>query len=189
MRTAMAEDKLGDLIVRILVDLDRPVYTTSLVKLMYLIDYLHFRCAGRTATGAEYIWDEYGPNAQGHIIVKAANRLEEAERITIKSAPGGDRARVHHALDRGRPTFDPVLEAIVHDVLAKYGSMELSELVAASKETEPFEHSRPGRKLVMSMAPRRVPSVTNEDWERHLAERRSGAGKSIAEIKAKYDID
>lgn len=177
------------LILRILAELDEGVYTTQLVKLIYLIDYFYFCHEGRTATGLSYIWDEYGPNASGHQIVKEAGVLEEDGLIDIRPAPGGDQARTHHLVQPGRQEFDPLLEAVVDDVLRKYGSLPWRELVALSKETAPFLGARPGKRLIMTKTERRVPSVSSEDWQRHIRERESNGGKTIAEMKEKYGFD
>jgi uncharacterized phage-associated protein len=177
------------LILRILSELDDGLYTMQLVKLIYLVDYFYFCHEGRTATGLTYIWDEYGPNAADHRIVKEAAVLADDDVIDIRPAPGGDQARSHHLTRPVKPQFDGTLEAIVQDVVRKYGSLPIRELVALSKETAPFLHARPGKPLVMRKTAREVPAVTNDDWERHLRERAAGGGKSVAEIRAKYELD
>lgn len=177
------------LILRILSELDVGVYTMQLVKLIYLVDYLYYCQEGRTATGLSYIWDEYGPNASGHKIVKEANVLAESGAIDIRSAPGGDRARSHHLIDeRTSHDFDPVLETIVEDVLRKYGALPIRELVALSKETAPFFDARPGRPLVMERSRPQMPPVTEEDWKKHLQDR-SAVGRTVGELKAEYGLD
>lgn len=185
----MTTDTLDTLIVSILADLERPLYTTTLVKLIYLIDLIHYRHEGRTATGLTYIWDEYGPNAEGHLIVKRASAMEQAGRMSITSVAGRDRACVHRALEQPSRRFEPVLETIVRDVLGKYGKLSFTDLVAATKATEPFLNARPGDRLIMKRQERPIPVITEDDWQRHLAERERGPGKSVAELRAKYGLD
>jgi uncharacterized phage-associated protein len=177
------------LILRIVSELEAGVYTMQLVKLIYLVDYIYYCQEGKTATGLSYIWDEYGPNASGHQIVKEANALAEAGAIDIRSAAGGDRARSHHLMNETPlDEFDPVLETIVEDVLRKYGTLPVRELVALSKETSPFVDARPGRPLVMKRSRPQMPPVTLEDWQRHLQER-SAIGRTVRELKAEYGLD
>ena len=177
------------LILRILSELDDGVYTTQLVKLIYLIDYVYCCHQGETATGLSYIWDEYGPNASGHQIVKEAGALAETGLIDIRPAPGGDQARSHHLREPIRPQFDVLLETIVDDVLRKYGSLPGRELVALSKETPPFIGARPGKPLVMTRSIPSMPPITEEDWQKHLHERSPTAGRTIRELKADYGLD
>lgn len=182
-------DKVQSLILRILSDMGQPVYTTALVKLTYFIDYFYTRQTGESATDLQWIWDEYGPNTLGHEIVKEAGALEQARQIEIKSAPGGDKARVYQSLDSTRFTFDPILEAIIGEVLKNYGSLSVEELKQESKRTLPFQNARPGDRLILSQSERTIPPATEEDWNKHQQERLLGQGKTVGELRAKYKID
>lgn len=189
MTASNGRSQAQNLILRIVSEMDEGVYTTQLVKLIYLVDYFYFCNEGKTATGLSYIWDEYGPNASGHQLIKEAARLEEEGVIDIRPAPGGDQARTHHLTQPAQPEFDPVLAAIVEDVVRKYGSLAMRELVALSKDTEPFRSARPGKPLVMRRAQREVPVPSPKDWQHHLRERALEGGKSVAEMKHRYGFD
>lgn len=182
-------DKVQTMILRILSEVKRGLYTIQLVKLIYLVDYFYYCQMGRTATGLSYIWDDYGPNASGSRIIKQAALLEESGFIDIQPAPGGDNARSHRVLQPVAAKFDPLLEAIVGDVVRKYGSLSVQELVAESKSTPPFDSARPGKPLVMTRTKHAVPTVTRTDWDKHVKEKALNSGKTIGEMKEKYGFD
>ena len=182
-------DKVQGLILRILSDLGEAVYTTTLVKLMYFIDYFHTRQTGRGATDLDWIWDEYGPNAEGHVIIKTADTLVQAGEIEIKSAPGGDKARVYRSVTGDSVTYDPTLEAIIDEVLANYAPLSVEELKQQAKRTLPFRFARPGRRLILSRFERDIPIPTEEDWAKHQLERAGARGKTVSELRAKYKLD
>ena len=62
------------LILRVLEEAGKQM-SAALVKLVYLVDYVHYQHYGETVTGFHYCWDHYGPNAVGHGIVREANEL------------------------------------------------------------------------------------------------------------------
>lgn len=182
-------DKVQGLILRILSDLGEAVYTTTLVKLMYFIDYFHTRQTGRGATDLDWIWDEYGPNAEGHEIIKTADALVQAGEIEIKSAPGGDKARVYRTVTGNSVTYDPTLEAIIDEVLANYAPLSVDELKQEVKRTLPFRTASPGRRLILSRFEHDIPTPTEDDWAKHQRERAGAQGKTVSELRAKYQLD
>jgi hypothetical protein len=121
--------------------------------------------------------------------VKEASALEDEGLIEIRAAAVGDRARIHRIVEPVPTHFEPLLEAIVSDVVQKYGPLSVQELVAESKSTPPFEHARPGKPLVMIMTKHAVPAVTKADWDKHAGEKALKAGKTIGEMKEKYGFD
>ena len=182
-------EKVQGLILRILSDLGKPVYTTTLVKLMYFIDYFHTRQTGRGATDLDWIWDEFGSNAESHEIIKTADALVQAGEIEIRSAPGGDKARVYKSATGNSVTYDPTLEAIIDEVLAIYAPLSVDELKQEAKTTLPFRIGKPGRQLILSRFERDIPTATEEDWARHQQERAGAQGKTVSELRAKYKLD
>lgn len=176
------------LILRILGDLDEGVPATRLVKLLYLVDYLHVRHKGSTATGLKYVWDDLGPNALRNRIIKEADALAAEGVIALDPGPGAETALRYRLISKTRASVSPLLDTIIRDVIYKYGRMSRQQLVAASKQTAPFETAKPGEPLEMRRSPRRPSRIAPDDWERHLRERATGRGKSIAELRADYDL-
>ena len=66
---------IDHVILSVLAKVGGGVPATKLVKLVYLVDYMHYQHFGETVTGLEYQWDHYGPNAVQHGIVSAAEGL------------------------------------------------------------------------------------------------------------------
>lgn len=176
------------LILRILDDAGS-VYTTTLVKLMYFVDLYYFAQAGRSATGLQWIWDDYGPNVVDHEIIRTAGALEEEGVIRTRPAFGGDTARAYRSVSGDRPMLDPLLEAIVTEVIGKYGHLSVQELKEASKGTDPFQSAKPGRRLIFRQSARVAPPPTQDDWEKHVEQRDASRGKSVAELRTKYQLD
>lgn len=123
------------------------VHRTKLVKLIYFTDYIYHQHEGRTLTGLKYMWDNFGPNAISNRIVIEADVLAKRELIRIKPQPNasGETSYLYRAEpDAPAEKLDPLAEAIMADVLAKYRSYTPARIVNASKKTPPFEHAQMG---------------------------------------------
>ena len=137
-------DKLRATIVSVLSLLDKPIYRTQIVKLVYLVDEMHFRHFGETITGLSYMWDNHGPNAMGDAIVAEAGELVELGIVHMSPKPNqyGETSYLYK-LDR---TDDKLLSSlsetekyVIHDITCHYRNYTLPQLVKASKETESFK--------------------------------------------------
>ena len=139
-------------ITHVLARLGGRVHSTKLVKTVYLVDYVHVQHFGSTATGFKYQWDHYGPNAVGHIIVHEARKLADEDIVheyVQKSMYGGH--AVLFKLDelKDLPPLDESKLAVIDDVVAQFGRMNISEITAASKQTAPFKNARQYDLLVL----------------------------------------
>lgn len=104
-------------------------------------------------TGAEWIYDNHGPNAVGNLIVRAAEGLLGHE-ISIEQ--GNDKVGNYcYWYGRGpSPRFEPRFSeaelAVIEATMGKYGHMNATTIARESKKSAPFELS-PARyeRLVM----------------------------------------
>lgn len=187
-----------DVILRVLQEAQRrggrPIYRTALVKLVYLVDYIYAQHTGRTLTGFEYVWDDYGPNAAGNKIVKRADNIHSAKgRINIDKGltPSGN-PKYQYCLTTEAGHFelaDELAERIIEDVMMTYGNLNWSDIVKAAKETPPVKRARPGDRLDL------VPDADRQrrlaSLQALLAERTYEVGLpgvSIRELKARYGL-
>ncbi len=114
---------------------------TKLVKLVYLADERWSQQHGETLTGANYIHDNHGPNAEGNIIIKTAGEMDGRE-LTMQSSgtKWGKRLflyKVGHA-PRFEPLFPPEALEVIEETIRLYGGMSIDDIVAASKSTVAF---------------------------------------------------
>lgn len=132
-------------ILRTLAELDKPVNTTRLVKLVYLMDYLHFQFYGRTMTGLKYMWDHFGPNAVGHAIADEANSLAREGKVRVTAEPnihGGYTIFFAKEPNNDLSQLAPAAQMILCDVLAQYGRLSTEAITKKAKETAPFKSAR-----------------------------------------------
>jgi len=187
-----------DVILRVLQEAQqrgsRPIYRTALVKLVYLVDYIYAQHTGRTLTGFEYVWDDYGPNAVGNKIVKGADRLHSAKgMITIDKGltPSGNAKYQYHLAREARKSElrDELGERIIKDVIMSYGNLNWAAIVRAAKATPPVMQAKPGDRL--DLAPDSDKQRRLARLQAVLAEREYETGRpsvSIRELKARYGL-
>ena len=123
--------------------LGRDVARTKLVKLTYLMDEANYRLRGETMTGFEYIFDYYGPNAEGNAIVEMLGELGEEGLVDIHSRdmPGDRVMYLYRDMGKVDPDELPLSGDDWLEILAavhKYGAMNREQIVAASKDTTPM---------------------------------------------------
>ena len=140
------EARSNKVILRVLAGVGRPIASTQLVKLVYLVDYTHFQHYGETLTGFEYDWDNFGPNAKGHAIISEANALAaDGEQVVGTSEPniyGGQTNRFRFTPAAQPPQLSNVGEMIVDDIIAQYGRLSVRAITRVSKQTAPFESAK-----------------------------------------------
>jgi uncharacterized phage-associated protein len=178
------------LILNVLSEMNRPVNSTKLVKLVYLVDYLHAQYFGNTVTGFQYMWDHFGPNAVGHAIIVTANQLSHGGLATCLPSMnmfGGVTADFTMGQDTERPTLPPQIHALVDDVVRHYGHLSLDDITAVTKETEPFRAATQFGLLSMNQT---APAVIGDEteWEEHLKELEALGTSSLDDIKAEHGI-
>jgi hypothetical protein len=164
--------------------LGREVYRTKFVKLAYLLDESNFRLHGETMTGFNYIWDNYGPNADDNDIVVEMDKMIADGVLTMST----------HAI-MGNPAYryqiNPECSAVdlplssddwtaIHTVVHKYGSLNREKIVAMSKATEPMRNARQGDDLVFVQdAPLTEDVIASDPFWAETLEAMANPGKRI----------
>ncbi len=147
--------KLQAVILAFAQELGQPIHKTKLVKLVYLLDNLFCEHVGRTLTGMEYMWDNYGPNAISNAIVKEADALANAAVLHARDSVSmyGTESRTYEAY-----SLTPVAKELPLDfterefvgkIVKQYGSLGVSAIVAESKRTAPFKGATQYQRLEM----------------------------------------
>ncbi|MBI2908743.1 MAG: DUF4065 domain-containing protein [Chloroflexi bacterium] len=181
--------KAQSVIAHVVGGVREPVLSTKLVKLVYLVDYLYYQHFGRTLTGFDYMWDNFGPNATGHAIVTEAHRLTAQGVLCSRQEPNiyGSESTRFSLNTKHLPALAPQEQAVVSDILARFGKMGLREIVAASKRTKPFKAAHQYEVLQL----RRIAEptyTTAEDLEAHQEELRKEGTVDLDQVKARLGI-
>ena len=122
------------------------VYRTKLVKLVYLLDEANYRLRGQTMTGFEYVWDNYGPNAESNGIVHQLDGMVEAGMVVMRSTEGPQGPRYiykispHCDLANLQLTSDNWVE--IYTAVSKYGKLNTRQIVSFSKATAPMRKAK-----------------------------------------------
>jgi hypothetical protein len=180
----------NEVILRILDKMGEPVHSTKLVKLTYLIDYLHYQHYGRTMTGFQYMWDHFGPNAVGHAIASEAQGLVRARRAISDCYPnifGGQTIDFQIAPGVEAKSLPPHAEMLVEDVIAQYGALSVEEITEVTKQTEPFRTAIQYSVLSMKHSAPAV-TATESQWENHRREVEEQGMLSLAQMRDKYGL-
>jgi uncharacterized phage-associated protein len=173
-------------ILSVLAGVGDAVAEDKLEKLIYFTDLYYFSHTGQTATEVTYLKGEDAPTATDHEISKQVEELAERGLIEVHAVSGSDRIKLSHPIEELSAALQPMAAEILGDVLRKFGPLGVREISEASRDSAPWQAAKTGGKLVMTRSQRQMPVITKDDWERHLAERRSGSVKSIADVQAKY---
>ena len=179
------------LVLKVLHEVGRPVYTTQLVKLVYFVDYIHYRHRKKTFTGLAYQWDQFGPNALSNQIVREADALARKGQVLLEpreSVTGNVGCLYRPAKDAPVPGLDAMTEIIIKDVVAKHGRKAPTVIANASKRTLPFQTAKPGDLLQLEQPNPFQPYAAIQEPTNEAELAQAGPGKSLGEIKAKYGI-
>jgi uncharacterized phage-associated protein len=144
--------KASEAILRILAKSGEPVPSTKLVKLTYLVDYLHYQHYGRTLTGFEYTWDHFGPNAVGLAIIGEAEALVMAEQAVIYCVPNIHGGQTNYFKAAPNLDIEPLsdrVEMLIDDIIQQYGGLSIEDVTEITKRTEPFRNA--SRYSILSM--------------------------------------
>ena len=160
-------------------------YRTKIVKLTYLLDEANFRLRGETMTGFEYVWDNYGPNAEGNAIVAEMDKMTDQGVLTMHTHSIMGNAAYRYEINpkypvRGLPLSKDDWVSIC-EVIHKYGRLNRERIVAKSKNTRPMCNAQQGDDLVFTQDP----IITREDistdpfWQDTL-EAMNNPGKTVS---------
>lgn len=193
--------KLHTVILAFAQEIGRPIHKTKLVKLVYLLDNLFYEHVGRTLTGLEYVWDNYGPNAVSNAIVREADNLVNRTRLHAKDTVSmyGTAARTYRAFPLTPSVqdlpLDPTEWEFIGKITKQYGALGVSAIVAASKATTPFQGTTQYQRLEMKQredlaefrkkleaTPGYLESL-DEDVKIILAGEKAGHWKTLEEIE------
>lgn len=130
----------SDLILYILQH--RPLPTTKLVKLLYLVDLAWVQLTGKPLTDLPYIWHLRGPYCDE--IEAALWDLEDERAVTIQSGTTQDRHdyTLYLAAAGPREPVDPDVEKVVRYIVRRFSCMKLQRLLDYVYATPPMAHVR-----------------------------------------------
>lgn len=171
--------KVMAVIHMVLEEMGTPVNRTKLVKLVYLADTIFYEHFGKTITGLDYMWDDFGPNAISNAIVKEADKLVQQDYARMKvgvSIYGSENYRYSsgpNKLEVGEDLLNELEIQVIRDVVERYRDYGIQQIVTASKRTEPFKAARQYTVLTMNQSP---------DYG-HLVEAIKSDAKLMEEIK------
>lgn len=177
-------------ILRVLAGMGEPVQSTKLVKLVYLVDYLHFQYYGSTLTGFQYMWDHYGPNALSHAIINEAHDLADRGLVKTTYKPniydGMTIAFEAHPSEEPPPLSDEA-EMVVDDVIHQYSMLSIEEITELTKETAPFKKAL--RYSLLSMEHSAPAGRTNEEeWGAYQHDLKEHGTVSLEDVKQRYEL-
>jgi len=137
-------NKLQGTIISVLNLLDRPLYRTEIVKFIYMIDEMYFRHFGKTITGINYKWDNFGPNSVDDGIINEAEKLVNEGIIHMSSEPnqyGGTSYlyKLEKLYDESLSSLSEGEKYVIKDIAYHFKHCSLSELIQASKQTASFK--------------------------------------------------
>ena len=177
-------------ILNVLARAKRRVPATKLVKLVYLVDYVYFQHYGETATGLEYQWDHYGPNAVQHGIVDAAEQLAQKCQLTYhreRNAMGSVTKWFSTSSDVAVPVLDDKTNMVVRDVVDQYGTLSVEAITAVSKNTQPFKNASQYDMLVMQQSAPAL-GTTDDDVQAYLRDIEANGTLTLEEINSEYAV-
>ncbi|MBM3941590.1 MAG: DUF4065 domain-containing protein [SAR202 cluster bacterium] len=177
-------------IIRVLAGVRGAVPSTKLVKLVYLVDYLHFQHFGRTVTGLQYQWDHFGPNALGHAIISEAEKLAQRDLVKIISQPnihGGVTISFAQRTGVEGISLSPEAEMVIEDVIHEYGALSVRAITARSKQTAPFKNAAQYRVLSMEQSSPAISAIAG-DWDAFQRDLKENGTLSLDEVKRRYKM-
>ncbi len=129
------------------------VTSTVFIKMVYLMDWRHYRLFGETLTQIQPTSSiAHGPNAEGHAIVGTLERLQTEGYVNADSKPAPD--GVAHVWGTSKDFDANGLGLSSDDMIAiqtvkhNYGRMSREEIIRVAKETEPMRDLKQGDAIV-----------------------------------------
>ena len=149
--------KLQSMLLGILHILGKGSYRTNLVKMVYLVDESNSRLCGETVTGLTYIWDHYGPNAEGNEVVKTLDDLIHDGMLArqVHRFPSAEGYYYELAMPIDPSILNLTADdwATIQSVVQVYGGMNSGGIAQASKNTKPFEQAEQDDVLRLQLDP------------------------------------
>lgn len=196
----MAKNKIQATILATLGVYGGTVHRTKLVKLIYLIDNRFYELTGQTLTGLKYMWDHHGPNAVSDAIVNELSLLTKTGKVHMNETTSsyGGPAYIYKLEGDWRKSAEahltPTELNIIQSVVHEFGQMNVTQIVNASKQTQPFknaqrydvlkmEQSKPAKELAD-----RLTSTEGfiESARNALEEAKRGDGKDLEEVDREF---
>ena len=181
----------SDVILRVLAGVGRPIASTQLVKLVYLVDYTYYQHYGKTLSGFEYEWDHFGPNAVGHGIIKHAEHLAENGGQVIRTEEpnfyAGRTNKFRFAPESERPNLGIEGEMVINDIVAQYGRLSVTAVTKVAKQTTPFAHMSQYSAIQME---HHIPAykIGEGEWSRHVQEVEQEGTVTLDELMDEYGL-
>jgi len=117
---------------------------TKFVKLVYLLDNLHFEQWGTSLTDLTYQWYHYGPNAVDNEITDTLSELREQGFVKSRQTftPDGGPAyyyRCAEPTDIGKLPLDAADWNSINSIVKRFGHLSRADVVKESKRTAPMQ--------------------------------------------------
>lgn len=112
---------------------------TKLVKLLYFVDLAAWDTFGRTVTGVEWIWHNFGPYSSS--VMDAVRTMSAADQLVVTSTHnyyGSPEYRIESVQPSYYEPLGADLVGLIRSVLREYGTMSPSQIGDASYGTEPM---------------------------------------------------
>ena len=121
------------------------LHATKLNKLLYYLDFIHFRDHQKPVTGDVYIHQEYGP-IPSHIEEMLAN-LKTEEIINIEAVDYKDGELIHFELKNPKKfdesVFLPEQKNLLKKICDEFGNWSTEKIVAQTHLEAPWFYSKP----------------------------------------------
>ena len=195
-------EKARAAIMTVLEASSEPVHRTRLVKLIYLADNIYYEHSGKTITGLSYMWDDFGPNAVSNAIVKEADNLVQDDYacMEVGTSMYGSESYIYSMGIKKSEIPDGVLDSlerqIILDTVNRFKSKNLGQVVAASKQSEPFKKASQYEVLEMSQSSHYkslLDRITSDnklmsEIKEVIAAGEKAEGMELQEVKQKYGL-
>lgn len=196
------ESKMMAAILTVLEEMGTPVHRTKLVKLIYLAENIFYEHFGRTITGLVYMWDDHGPNAISNAIVKEAEKLVQQDFACMKTGTSiyGTENYMYSfgpkKTNMAEHLLEPIERQVLLDTVKRYRNYTITQIIAASKRTNPFKKAHQYEVLQMDKSSEYISLVEtlkkDAQFMAAIAEgTKAGAeaeGLRLEEVRQKYGL-
>ncbi|MDP3794878.1 MAG: Panacea domain-containing protein [Candidatus Sungbacteria bacterium] len=121
------------------------LHATKLNKLLYYLDFIHFRDHGKSVTGDTYIHKGYGP-VPSHVDEVLA-KLKGEGTIDTETVPHNDAEMINFELkDESRfdeSVFSPEQKELLKKICDEFGNWPTDKIVAQTHLEAPWFYSKP----------------------------------------------
>jgi hypothetical protein len=154
-----------------------------------MIDEMHFRHFGKTVTGLNYMWDNFGPNSIGDAIVNEASELGNLGIINIWMEPNSHGSHSYkYKLNKQDETLTGTLsdveKYVIRDITCHYKNYTLDELIDASKQTESFKGVNQYEVIKLKKSNKYAELIKSLSIDQEFKEGMQAVTKDIGELDA-----